>query len=101
MTFAVAERQRELGLHIAARSRYLAVLAADPHGLLGRQSQLRIAELAARNGDGADCIARCRKLVGKDGIDEPQLLAIMGRGFELVKDHRRAAEAFAGRVPAE
>jgi hypothetical protein len=42
-----------------------------------------------------------RALVGKPGIELTEVLPIFGRGYELEHDYRRAAEAFAGRMPVE
>ncbi len=100
MTFAVAERKLQLDQWTAARSRYLAVVAADPDGL-GPRAQLRLAELNAREGLGTECIRRCRSIVDKPGIELEDVLPVLGRGYELVRDYRRAAEAFAGRLPSE
>jgi hypothetical protein len=33
--------------------------------------------------------------------EKQAVLAVMGRGYELKKDFRAAADCFAGRVPAE
>ncbi|MBA4065271.1 MAG: hypothetical protein C0501_16480 [Isosphaera sp.] len=100
MTFEAAARFDELDVRPAARQRYLAVAATDPRGY-GPRAGLRVADLAARDGRGAECVARCRGLVGSPGLGRDEVLAVMGRGYELVKDYRRAAECFAGRVPAE
>jgi tetratricopeptide (TPR) repeat protein len=100
MTFEAAQRYEELDLRPAARQRYLAVAATDPRGY-GPRAGLRAAELAARDGRGAECVVRCRGLVGNPGVGQDEVLAVMGRGYELARDYRRAAECFAGRVPAE
>jgi tetratricopeptide (TPR) repeat protein len=100
MTFAVAERMNELDRRAPARRRYLAVAAADPDGL-GPRARLRLADLAARDGNGAECVALCRAALDRPGIDRSEALPILGRGYELLGRYRQAAEAFAGRVPAE
>jgi tetratricopeptide (TPR) repeat protein len=100
MTFTVAERLLERDDRSGARQRFLAVAAADPEGL-GPKAELRIADLAARDGKGLDCIQRCRALIGRPNVDMSELLSVLGRGYELEKQYGQAAEAFAGRIPAE
>jgi tetratricopeptide (TPR) repeat protein len=100
MTHAIGERQMELDRRREARSCFQAVVAADAESL-GTRAQLRLAELDALDGNGADCVARCRGLLARPGVDTQKVLAILGQGYELQRDFRRAAEAFAGRVPAE
>jgi hypothetical protein len=100
MLFAAAKRFDELDRYEEARQRYLAVTAIDPQGL-GPQAEFHVAEIAARVGRGEECVRRCRGLVGKLGIEQNPLLAVMGHGYELLGKHRLAAECFAGHVPAE
>jgi tetratricopeptide (TPR) repeat protein len=100
MTFDVAEYMYRQGDRQGARQRYLAVAATDPSGL-GSRSEVRLADLAARSGLGAECVARCRRAVGGKNVDEAELLRVMGGGYELLGQRLRAAECFAGRVPAE
>lgn len=100
MIFEAAKRFDQLELRYEARQRYLIVAVMDPHGL-GPKAELRVAELAAREGRGAECVRRCRELIGRPGIELPELLAVMGHGYELLKQYRHAAECFAGRLPAE
>ncbi|MBX9623638.1 MAG: hypothetical protein K2X82_07470, partial [Gemmataceae bacterium] len=61
--------------------------------------ELRLAELAAREGDGAGCVARCRRLLARPGADPADVLPVMARGYELAGRHRAAADCLAGRVP--
>ncbi len=100
MTFAVAEREHELDRRESARERFLSVAAHD-HEKLGARAEYRLAELAWRDRQGAECVARCRALIGRAGVESAECLALMGRGYELRRMHRHAAECFAGRVPAE
>ncbi|MBN9120338.1 MAG: tetratricopeptide repeat protein [Planctomycetes bacterium] len=83
-----------------ARQRYLAVAATDPKGL-GPQAELRLAAMALRAGDPDECLRRCRGLAARSGVDRSEVLALMGRGYEVKRNYRLAAECFAGRVPAE
>jgi tetratricopeptide (TPR) repeat protein len=83
-----------------ARARYRAVAAADPKGL-GPQADLRLAALALRTGDPDECLRRCRGLLGRPGADRAEVLSLMGKGYELKRNYRFAAECFAGRVPPE
>ena len=100
MTFEAAEFFAALDRRAAARTRFLAVAAADPDGL-GPRAGVRVAELAARDGRGAECVRRCRAAAGRPGVELDELLPVMGRGFELEGKYRLAAECFAGRLPAE
>lgn len=100
MVFEAAERLRELGLDEAARSRYLAVAAADPD-TLGPRATLRLADLAARAGHGPECVRLCRRLLAHPGAEPAEVLAVLGRGHELEGRFGHAAAAFAGHVPAE
>lgn len=100
MTFAIAEREYELDRRASARERFLVVAEYD-HEELGARAEFRLAELAWRDRHGAECVARCRALVGRAGVESADCLALMGRGYELRRMHRHAAECFAGRVPAE
>jgi tetratricopeptide (TPR) repeat protein len=83
-----------------ARARYQAIAAADPTGL-GPLSELRLAAMSLRAGAADDCVRRCRKLVGRAGVDPSDVLSLMGRGYEAKRNYRSAAECFAGRVPKE
>lgn len=100
MTYEAARRFDQLDLRHEARQRYLAVTVMDPEGL-GPIAQLRVADLAARDGRGVECVQRCRTLIDQPGIDRTEILAIMGHGYELQKKYRQAAECFAGRIPHE
>jgi tetratricopeptide (TPR) repeat protein len=100
MTFDAADRFYKLDARYEARQRYLAVTVSDPEGL-GPTAELRVAELAARDGRGEECIRRCLRAAGRPGVDGSKLLAVLGRGYELQRDYRRAAECFAGRLPKE
>ncbi len=100
MNFDAAEYLHRLDRRDPARQRYLAVAMADPDGL-GPQAELRLAEIAARSGQGVECLRRCRRAAGHPGVAERDLLPVMGRGFELIGNSRLAAECFAGRIPAE
>ncbi|VTR96405.1 hypothetical protein : [Gemmata massiliana] len=100
MLFDTAERYDRLGAHKPARSRYLAIAAADPEGL-GALAELRLAAMAAREGQGVEAVRRCRTIVDRAAVSRSELLAVMGRGYEIQKKHGLAAECFSGRVPAE
>jgi tetratricopeptide (TPR) repeat protein len=100
MAFDAAEHFYRSDSRRSARARFLAVTVADPTGL-GPLAQLRLADLAARDGRGAECVGRCRAALGKPGVEQDDVLRVMGRGFELERQYRLAAECFAGRVPAE
>lgn len=82
----------------AARSRYFAIAATDPKGL-GPQAELRLAELAFRDGAIGECLEGCRSLVNRSGVNQVEVLKLMGRAYEALRQYRRAAECFAGRVP--
>ena len=58
MTFELAEYFDLIDARKEARSRYLAVSAVDANGL-GGKAQLALADLAARDGKGTECLARC------------------------------------------
>ncbi|MBX9582082.1 MAG: tetratricopeptide repeat protein [Gemmataceae bacterium] len=100
MTFESAEYLWGLDRLGPARQRFLAVAAVDPTGL-GLTAELRLAELAARVGRGADCVDRCRRLLVRPGADPAEVLPVMARGYELEGRHRAAADCLAGRVPGE
>jgi tetratricopeptide (TPR) repeat protein len=100
MTFETAERFDRLDLRREARQRYLAVTVMDPRGL-GPRAALRVADIAARDGKGSECVSRCRELIDQPGVELAEVLAVMGHGYELQGKYRLAAECFAGRVPAE
>ncbi|HEV3439917.1 MAG TPA: hypothetical protein VG122_21295, partial [Gemmata sp.] len=100
MTFEAAERYDQLDLRVEARKRYTVVAAVDQE-TWGLKAELRLADLAIRDRHGEECIRRCRALIGRKGIDSAEVLALMGRGYEFLKQYRLAAECFAGRVPLE
>lgn len=100
MTLATADHLYQLDRTEPARQRYLAVAALDPAGL-GPAAELRLAELAAREGRGAECVGRCRRLVGRPGVDRGELLAVMARGYEHERKFRAAADCLVGRLPPE
>jgi tetratricopeptide (TPR) repeat protein len=100
MGLAAGDHYAALDRRADARTRWLAVAAADPLGL-GPAAGLRLAELDARDGRADACVARCRALAGRPGVDPAAVLAVMGRGYERAGRYRQAAECFAGRVPDE
>jgi len=100
MTLAIGVHLEGIGETKAARQRYLAVSVVDPNGV-GLKAELRLAAMAAGDGLGGECLARCKRLVGKPGLDASELLPVMGRGYELEMNHRFAAECFAGRFPMD
>jgi tetratricopeptide (TPR) repeat protein len=98
MTLAAGEHWDSGGNRAKARSRYLAVAAIEPAGL-GRRAELNLARMAAREGNGKECLGRCLRL-WKDGPADPDaVLLVMARGFELTGDYAAAAACFAGREP--
>ncbi|VTT97874.1 hypothetical protein : : TPR_6 [Gemmataceae bacterium] len=100
MSFHAAAWHDEHGRPDRARQRYLVVAATDPEGL-GPRAELRVAQLAADGGAGGECVARCRRLLDRPGVDRAEVLATLGRGYEALRRYRQAAECFAGHVPAE
>ncbi|MEO2088728.1 MAG: tetratricopeptide repeat protein [Gemmataceae bacterium] len=86
--------------HTAAAKRRLAGVAAADDGDLGDRAKLRLAEIAAREKAGGECVRLCRSLLGRDAVNPDTVLGLMGRGYELLGRPREAAECFAGRVPA-
>lgn len=98
MTFDIAEFLYQEDRLSQARQRYLAVAVVDREGL-GPRAELRLAEIAARGGDGAECVRWCRDAVGRPGVEVSEVLAVMGRGYEMQGKYRLAAECFAGRLP--
>ncbi|MCS6865769.1 MAG: tetratricopeptide repeat protein [Gemmataceae bacterium] len=98
MTFAAAEWYFLHDKREAARSRYFAIAATDPQGL-GPQAELRLAEIAFRDGEVEECLKTCRRLVHRAGVDPAEVLKLMGRAYETLRQYRQAAECFAGRVP--
>jgi tetratricopeptide (TPR) repeat protein len=100
MKFEAAERYDELDIRKEAQRRYRVVAAVDRE-TWGPKAELRLADLALRDHQWEECIGRCRKLIGRDGIDSADVLALMGRAYEMLKQYRLAAECYAGRVPAE
>ncbi len=100
MTFTAAARYDHLDMRKQARTRYAALAAADPD-TFGAQSELRLAALDAREGNGAEAVRRCRSLLNRAGVERTEVLAVMGHGYELQKKFGHAAECFAGRVPGK
>lgn len=100
MTFEVAEWYDLLDRRNDARQRYLAVAVIDPKGY-GPSAELKLAEMALRELKADECVRRCRALLARDGADKAAILAVMGKGYELARNHRAAAACFAGRVPTE
>lgn len=86
--------------HTAAAKRRLAGVAAADDGDLADRAKLRLAEIAAREKAGGECVRLCRSLLGRDAVNPDTVLGLMGRGYELLGRPREAAECFAGRVPA-
>jgi hypothetical protein len=100
MTFDAAAWYDLLDRPEQARQRYLAVAATDSRGL-GAKAELRLASIALRQRNAEECVRRCRAVVGRAGVDRPEVLALMGRAYESRRQFRLAADCFAGRVPAE
>lgn len=100
MMFEAAERYDQLDFREEARKRYSVVAVIDREEW-GLKAELRLADLAVRDRRGQECVSRCRALIGRKGIDTSEVLALMGRGYEFLKQYRLAADCFAGRVPAE
>jgi hypothetical protein len=100
MTFDTATWYDLLDEFEPARQRYLAVAATDPKGL-GAQAELKLAGMALRQGDPAECLRRCWAVLDRPGVDRADVLSLMGRGYEQQRNYRLAAECFAGRVPTE
>jgi hypothetical protein len=76
----------------------LAVAALDPKGL-GPRAELRLADLELRAGRAAECVKRCRALATRAGAPRADVLALMGKAYEVQKNYRAAAECYGGRVP--
>lgn len=100
MTFDAAEWYDLSERRDAARQRYLAVAATDPKGL-GPKAELKLAGMALRNGNADECVRRCRALIDRPGVERLEVLSLMGRGYEVRRNYRLAAECFGGRVPVE
>jgi tetratricopeptide (TPR) repeat protein len=100
MLFEAAERYNELDLRAEARKRYVVVSATESNDWAAR-AELRLAELAIRDRRGDECIRRCQALLGRDGVERSEVLDRMGRGYELLKMYRSAADCFAGKAPGE
>lgn len=86
--------------HTAEAKKRLSGVASADDGDLGDRAKLRLAEIAAREKAGAECVRLCRSLLGHDAVDADTVLGLMGRGYELLGRPLEAAECFAGRVPA-
>lgn len=100
MTFEAAEWYDLLDRRNDARQRYLAVAVIDPKGY-GPSAELKLAEMALRERKADECVRRCRALLAREGTDRAAVLAVMGKGYELTRNYRAAADCFAGRVPTE
>lgn len=96
--FASAEGWRSMGRLSEARQRYLTVAAVDDREL-GLDAELRLAEMAVNEGQGAEGLKRAYRVWKSREIESEPLLRIMGRGFEQIGDPLSAAMCFSGRVP--
>lgn len=98
MTYDAGEWYALSGDAGAARQRLLAVTALDPKGL-GPRAELLLADLELRAGRAAECVSRCRALVKREGVPRAEVLALMGKAYEVQKNYRAAAECYGGKVP--
>jgi hypothetical protein len=100
MAFALAE-------HFQKTSRAKEAAAIFEKLANARQSawrlpaRIRLAEAAYRDGRLEDCLARCGELLGETGAEGQRgaVLELMGRAYEQLGDHRKAARCFAGLAP--
>jgi tetratricopeptide (TPR) repeat protein len=98
MTFDAGEWYALAGDAPAARQRLLAVAVLDPKGL-GPRAELRLADLELRDGRAAECVRRCRALAARPEAPRADVLALMGKAYEVQKNYRAAAECYGGKVP--
>lgn len=98
MTYDAGEWYALAGDAATARQRMLAVAALDPNGL-GPRAELRLADLELRAGRAAECVRMCRALVARAGAPRAEVLALMGKAYEVQKNFRAAAECYGGKVP--
>lgn len=92
--------------HLAGRQeeavKRLSVVFTSASPAKARQAGLRIAEINLANNRIDECLRICRKMLADtDKEDAATILRLMGKAFEQAGDHPRAAQCFAGRLPAE
>jgi tetratricopeptide (TPR) repeat protein len=67
-----------------------------------RMAKLRLAEIALDEGRQEECLKWCRESLDASGAsssDAPNILKLMGRAFEQLGVHQKAAICYAGQVP--
>lgn len=97
MAGLAAEQLLHEGRRDEAKVRFTAL--ATQEGLWPIRAQLRLADIALREGKTNDCLARCQALLKAKKGDKTEVLTLMGRAYQLAGDHRRAAKCFAGEMP--
>lgn len=98
LALASGEHLFATGEKTSARSRFIAVAAADGDEM-GDRARLRLAEIALANGQADECVRLCRQVAARDNEDRSTVLRLLGRGYEQTSRPRAAAECFAGRLP--
>jgi tetratricopeptide (TPR) repeat protein len=79
---------------------YYKELIDHPDAKWANRSRGRLAEIAFDEQRFGDAIARCRELLGTaDPLHAAETLKLMGRAYEQLGDHQRAAVCFAGQRP--
>ena len=62
------------------------------------RAAVRLAELELVDGKPEDCLERCRKLFGHDGISLKEIQRLIGQAYEATGDDAQAARCYAGQV---
>jgi tetratricopeptide (TPR) repeat protein len=98
MRFAIAEQRLAEKKPDDARLLWQEV-STSGEGPWRNKAQLRIAELALSDGEAAACVESCRALHRVDGIDQQNVLKLMGRAYEQLGQDALAIQCYSGRMP--
>ncbi len=99
MAYAVAEDYFARDQRAPAAKLY-ATLVKGEGGKVANEATLRLAEIALRENRARDCLTLCRKVLDpKKPATRTAALKLMGQAYEMTKEHLKAAECFAGKVP--
>lgn len=77
----------------------VAALAAVSGGT--NASRVAKAEMSLRSGRVTESLETCRSLINVEGVDQTQILRVMGRAFEKQGNFEQAAICFSGMLPPE
>jgi tetratricopeptide (TPR) repeat protein len=99
MTFILAEALYTADRREAALQLFASLASKETTKWVPR-ALLRLAEITLQEKRPQDCLTWCRKLLQQPGAaDATLILKLMGKAYEQLGDHRRAARCYMGQLP--